>query len=276
MKLNIVKTPQLSVFIFSSKSKPKYNKTFTFNNSHINFELAASAADTYVKVIRNGGKITKTDFHDVEELHDVVRTLASWTNGLLTIDGTSVLYEGKEIGEDLQEYLLEIFTTKGADGVKELESWSNFIAAINRSDSYKVMNRLFMFLKQNDLTITEDGFVLCWKVVRPDYFDKHSGTIDYSVGKTVTIPRGKVDDNDNNYCSHGLHVCSWNYLKSFANTGDPVMSVKIDPKDILSIPLDYAGEKIRVCSMEVMEEVGKWNESVSAQRIPTLGVATRV
>lgn len=269
MKLNIIKTPAVTIFVFSSKKKEQYNHTFTFNNSHINFEDSKDLADQFIKLVQTGEeKITKHHFAVVEELHDVVATLSNWTNGLLAVDSRGVTYNGQPINEHLQEYLLELFTTKGAEGISELESWSNFIAAINRADSYKVLNRLFMFLRKQDLTIDADGFVLAWKVVRPNFTDKYTGRFDNSVGKTVEVDRNKVNDDDTVTCSHGLHICSWGYLSSFSHTGDPVVQVRVDPKDIVAIPLDYKGDKVRVCKYEVIKHVGNWNQGIGADKLP--------
>ena len=49
-----------------------------------------------------------------------------------------------------------------------------------------------------------------------------------------------------------------------------VMQVKINIDDIVAIPNDYNGEKIRVCKYEVLREVGKWGIDVDANRLPKL------
>jgi hypothetical protein len=68
------------------------------------------------------------------------------------------------------------------------------------------------------------------------------------------MERNKVDDNQNNTCSSGLHFCSENYLRSFG--GDRTVIVKINPRDVVSIPTDYDNSKGRACRYEVIGEVG--------------------
>jgi hypothetical protein len=68
------------------------------------------------------------------------------------------------------------------------------------------------------------------------------------------MPRNKVDDNQNNTCSYGLHFCSEGYLKHFG--GARTVIVKINPRDVVSIPNDYNQTKGRTCRYEVIGEVG--------------------
>jgi hypothetical protein len=68
------------------------------------------------------------------------------------------------------------------------------------------------------------------------------------------MARNKVDDNQNNTCSQGLHFCSEGYLKHFG--GARTVIVKINPRDVVSIPNDYNQTKGRACRYEVIGEVG--------------------
>jgi hypothetical protein len=48
----------------------------------------------------------------------------------------------------------------------------------------------------------------------------------------------------------------------------------VHPADIVSIPLDYKGEKVRICKYEVVAFVGFWGTDVDGKRLPkhsTLG-----
>jgi hypothetical protein len=78
--------------------------------------------------------------------------------------------------------------------------------------------------------------------------------MDNSVGKIVEMERNSVDDNSSNTCSSGLHFCSQEYLSSFG--GERTVIVKINPRDVVSIPNDYNNSKGRACRYEVIGEVG--------------------
>ena len=68
------------------------------------------------------------------------------------------------------------------------------------------------------------------------------------------MPRFKVDDNCDEGCSQGLHVGSITYVKSYGSPGDKVIICKIDPADVVSIPLDSDHQKMRCCKYEVVAE----------------------
>ena len=71
---------------------------------------------------------------------------------------------------------------------------------------------------------------------------------------TVEMERNKVDDDKNNTCSTGLHFCGMSYLNHFG--GARTVIVKINPRDVVSIPTDYDDAKGRACRYEVIGELG--------------------
>jgi hypothetical protein len=91
--------------------------------------------------------------------------------------------------------------------------------------------------------------------VRSNYFDIHSGTFRNQVGDVPEMPRNKVDEDKDRTCSYGLHFCSIAYLPHFSDSdGGHTMIVRINPKDVVSIPGDYANTKGRCCRYEVIAE----------------------
>jgi hypothetical protein len=77
--------------------------------------------------------------------------------------------------------------------------------------------------------------------------------MDNSPGKIVEMERNAVDDNRDRTCSAGLHFCSQSYLTHFG--GEKIVIVKINPKDVVSIPSDYNDAKGRACRYEVVGEM---------------------
>lgn len=120
--------------------------------------------------------------------------------------------------------------------------------------SKRAVTELYGFLEKNSLPITPDGHFLAYKKVRDSFLDVHSGKFDNSVGKVVEMERNKVDDDKNNTCSTGLHFCGMSYLNSFG--GERTVIVKINPRDVVSIPTDYNEAKGRACRYEVIGELG--------------------
>lgn len=136
----------------------------------------------------------------------------------------------------------------------------NFVTRLYKNPSYRVVNQLFTFIEASrknagGFTITEDGYIIGYKKVRSDFTDCHTGTFDNHPGKIVEIPRNEVDEDPNRTCSRGLHFCAFNYLSQFGNSeSNKIVIVKVDPADVVSIPVDYDNSKARCCKYEVIAE----------------------
>lgn len=140
----------------------------------------------------------------------------------------------------------------------------NFLYNLMENPSYRAVNELYDFLEAGELPITEDGYFLAFKNVRADYKDIHSGSFDNSIGKVCEMPRYKVDEDKDRTCSSGLHFCSIAYLPHFSDSnGGHTMIVKINPKDVVSIPADYNNTKGRCSRYEVIGEYTEnWREKI--------------
>jgi hypothetical protein len=83
--------------------------------------------------------------------------------------------------------------------------------------------------------------------------DVHSNTMLNAPGCVVEMERNAVDDNKDQTCSTGLHFCGMSYLSHFG--GERTVIVKINPRDVVSIPSDYNDAKGRACRYEVIGEL---------------------
>lgn len=128
-----------------------------------------------------------------------------------------------------------------------------FLKNLLENPSNRIYEHLYQFLELGKNPITEDGCFLAYKRINADYTDVYSSTISNRVGSVVSMPRQAVDDNPNNTCSHGLHVCSYEYLKHFAS--ERLVVCKVNPQDVVSIPTDYYHTKMRVCRYKVIQEI---------------------
>lgn len=115
-----------------------------------------------------------------------------------------------------------------------------------------IRDELYEFLSAGKMPLTKDGCFLAYKRVRDDYKDCHSGTMDNSPGKVVSMPQREVDSNRNNECSRGLHFCARSYLASFG--GARTMIVKVNPRHVFAIPRDYSFAKGRASEYFVVGE----------------------
>lgn len=158
-------------------------------------------------------------------------------NGLLHIDGEA-------LPEALSQRVLQ-FRDEGLPFEPLLKFWQN----LKQNPSFNSRQMLYKFLEHNGHPLTEDGCFIAYRGVTEDFKDVHSKTFDNRVGQICEMSRDKVDDNPNNTCSHGLHVACYEYAKGF---GPQLIEVKINPIDVVAVPTDYNGTKMRVCKFEVV------------------------
>ena len=130
----------------------------------------------------------------------------------------------------------------------------NFLTKLLQNPSYTSQQQLFYFLEHSSLPICEDGDFLAYKAVTANFLDKHSQKYDNSIGKIVTMPRSRVDDDRETGCSKGLHAGTIGYVRDFASETDKKIIVKINPADVVSVPRDCSNQKLRCCRSEVIRE----------------------
>jgi hypothetical protein len=166
----------------------------------------------------------------------------------LTLEDDVIYHKGEPVDNYLTTKIVQF-----ARNDLPFQPLLEFLHRVLQNPSRRAVEELYRFLEHGSLPITPDGCFLAYKRVRDDYKDVHSGKMDNSVGKVVSMPRNQVDDNPNNTCSHGLHFCSREYLRSFS--GERIMVLKIDPANVVSIPVDYNNTKGRCCQYEVVGEI---------------------
>jgi hypothetical protein len=133
----------------------------------------------------------------------------------------------------------------------------NFMKNLSKNPNKKAASHLFQFLEKGNMPITPDGYFLAYKKVRGDYKDIYTGTMDNSVGAVVSMERAECDEDENNTCSKGLHFCSKEYLSIYGSLVDDakIIVVKVNPKDVVSIPPDYNQAKGRACYYVVVDDI---------------------
>lgn len=130
-----------------------------------------------------------------------------------------------------------------------------FLENLLSNPSMTAVQELYNFLEKGKLPLTEDGHFLAYKKVKEDFKDIYTGLMDNSPGSRPSMPRYEVDDNRNNTCSKGLHFCSFEYLSHYGTgPGSKTVVLKINPRDVVSIPSDYNNTKGRACEYEVLYE----------------------
>lgn len=254
---NIIINNSLVIFAPMSNKFP----AITFPFGHPSFDQAKKIALS--KLEEEEAYFDESELKTIEDLHSVKKALQSWSKGDFKIEADAVYFKGKSVPQSLEHFLLTSFTT-----VKNFDSfaqpWVKFLEKLEETSSMEVYNNIHNFLAHNDLQIDEDGDILAYKAVRADFKDIYTGKIDNSVGQVVTEERRKISTNANSTCSFGLHACSMDYLRNsgYASKGSNMITVKLDVRDIVCVPNDYHGTKIRVCRYKVIKHLGVWGETV--------------
>jgi hypothetical protein len=212
------------------------NTPYTISKTHVAYER-----------VKNAIKTGQWDI--VRDTIDPKKVVLSYGQGNISIQGDTLFWKDEEFHNAMSQRMIAMLQED-----MPIEPLVAFMENLMQNPSYRSVKELYGFLEKNNLPITPDGHFLAYKRVREDYKDCHSGTFDNSVGKVCEMERNKVDDKAENTCSNGLHFCSADYLPHFS--GARVMILKINPRDVVSIPTDYDNSKGRTCRYEVIGEVG--------------------
>ncbi len=196
----------------------------------------------------------------------VVRALVDATKPLrefaalskrVSIRGKKLYFDGDRIKGTLTKHIVRM--VRSGDVRFALVA---FLEKASTNPSAESRDALYRWLSDRDFAITGDGDFLAYKGVTSDGLSIHSGRawvdgveivgqIPNKVGAVVTMPRLRVDDNREVGCSQGLHAGTWGYARGFAQ--GMTLTVRINPRDVVSVPDDCEFQKLRVCRYVVIE-----------------------
>lgn len=211
------------------------NKTHTVSKTHMTYQLVLDAIKAH-------------DWALVKKVIEPAKVVVAYGKGNVTISNGELLWKGEAFHNYLSAKMIDMLQL----GLP-LDPMANFMTNLMQNPSKRSVNELYGFLEKGGMPITPDGHFLAFKKVRDNYMDCHSGSMDNSVGKIVEMERNAVDDDKDRTCSSGLHFCSQSYLAHFG--GARTVIVKINPRDVVSIPSDYNDAKGRACRYEVIGEL---------------------
>lgn len=212
------------------------NKPYTITSTHIGYEKLKQA-------------IKDNDWDTVKQVVDPAKEILNYGKGLVAVQGSKVFYKDREMVGVITQRLIDMYQ----EGFP-VEPLILFMENLMQNPSKRAVEELYTFLEKGKLPITPDGHFLAYKKVRDNFMDVYTGTMNNAPGQAVEMERNEVDDNMNNTCSTGLHFCSKDYLNHFG--GERTVILKINPRDVVSIPADYNATKGRACRYEVIGELG--------------------
>lgn len=226
------------------------------------------------------------DLDELPTLFDVAETIAVKFQRLserVTVENGVVKFDGVAIDGTLSQQILDVIQEGGTNA--SYDALVNFMEKVYTNPDGVTATRIYDWLKaQEGLTITEAGDIIGYKYVSSDdeygyrsvasgkepvrvtFADGDSkvftGRIPNPLGATVEMPRDLVNNNASQTCSVGLHVGAWGYMGGNRN----ILEIHVNPRDVVSVPSDYHGQKVRVCRYTVVGPVTeKYNQAVKVE-----------
>lgn len=214
----------------------------TFNSidsSHANFPLLLAELQKAP---------SERDIEAIRTFISIKTLIEHMSIGRVTVFDDEIQFDGKPVHNYLAERMLEMLN-QGID----LSPFAAFMDNVFDNPAPYAIDELYQWLEKAKMPITPDGCFLAFKKVRRDYTDCHSGMFDNSPGTLLEMDRAACNPNRDETCSTGFHFCSIGYIGNFG--GERVVVVKVNPRDVTSIPSDYNFTKGRCCKYEVVAEL---------------------
>lgn len=204
-----------------------------------------------IKSIMIEENFSNSSLNTAWELSCMKKQIETFSEGNITVD-----YESKQIryGTFIIENILVARIFSMLENDRDVLPLVKFLDKVMDNPDENIIEQLYPFLKYNDIEISKEGDIVAYRNVTKDFKDHHTKTMDNSVGAVVKMPRSLVDCNPDNTCSAGIHCAAREYAEGFG--GGILTKVKVNPKDVCSVPKDYDGQKMRVCELKVLEVVG--------------------
>ncbi|MFD9964892.1 hypothetical protein [Amycolatopsis sp. NPDC058986] len=180
-------------------------------------------------------------------------------------DNDVLTFDGDRLDTALSRHIVKALRENNQN---ELRPAVAFMENLAQNPSAKSRRHLWHWLRDRDLKLTPDGHVIGYKAVQsgPENYSItfgrnqvtvdgkiHTGHIPNPIGAVVSIARSEVDPDRNVGCSTGLHVGTWSYAEQFGAGRGKVLTVSVNPRDVVSVPSDHDDQKMRVCRYTVHE-----------------------
>ena len=196
--------------------------------------------------------LMEEEYERAWNMSSIKKAIETFSHGKIKVEDDKVFYGTFEVRNGMADKLIDM-VKNGEEGTKAFCSF--FEAVMTDVESDHIREQLWPFIESQCIELNEDGTFTGYRSVRPDYLDKHTGTIDNSVGQEVSMPRHLVNSDPNQRCSAGLHVGSLEYAKGFGCGRDRLIKVKCHVRDVVSVPYEYDAGKLRCCRFKVIEDV---------------------
>ena len=190
----------------------------------------------------------------VPKLLTLTAQIAEKSHGKVSVTADGIFYKGQKVDNSLTAKISELI-----EHGKPVAAALRFMDNLYQQPDMNTVNEIYEWLASGRFALTEDGCFIAYKKVGADYKDLYTHSVDNHVGQRPLMPRSEVDPDRTNTCSQGYHFCSRSYLPNYGagwTSGKVrIMEVKVNPADVVAIPIDYNYAKGRTWTYEVIREV---------------------
>lgn len=215
----------------------------------------------------------------IQEVREKLTRVADVSDGRLSIRGSRVFFDHDPVDPTLEAHILRLLNEDGSP--RNLSNWkafAKFVEKLYANMDAHIRDQFFGWLSYESFTgsgftLTKDGNLIGYKGCAgtpempvsvhhgPAIVDGEpvNGAVPNVIGSTVEMARSKVTNDPRVGCAAGLHVGTYDYAKGWAR--GVLLTVEVDPRDVVSVPTDCDAQKIRVCRYKVIDSVEQKIES---------------
>lgn len=203
------------------------------------------------------------DLRNLADLSNIVAAHFDTLSERVSVANGRVYFDGDEIDSTITQQIKRCLDDPNVGDWKPLVLFMENVAANPDKHSRE---QLFDWLRDREFTITQNGCFIAYKgVTSADGVyvsisrghgivngESHTGQLPNFVGATVEMPRSDVQHDPSRGCHTGLHVGTHKYAEGYNSAA--LLTVLVNPRDVVSVPTDCNAEKMRVCRYVVQDD----------------------
>jgi hypothetical protein len=187
----------------------------------------------------------------------------------VTVARGQIFFDGDPVNDTLSEAIVNFYKEDNDDWQRLV----SFLEKIATNPNPHSRENLYKWLANHSFAIAPDGDFIGYKSISSDRLSHNSGKatvngkvvngrIPNNIGDVIEMPRSDVQHDPFNGCHTGLHVGTWGYASTFGGYSSLLIKVKVNPRDVVSVPVDCGAQKLRCCRYIVLEDTEQPERSI--------------